>query len=277
MILLLGSTGLVGSAVLHAAPAGMVVRGLSSEDLDIRDGSRVDDALDTIRPARVINATGYTRVDAAERERDAAFALNVTAVGALAQACASRSIGLVHLSSDYVFDGTLERPYTERDAAHPINVYGESKLRGEEMVASSGARALIVRTARVFGDGRANFASMMRARAAAREPTRAVIDQHGSPTYAPDLAAALWQLIGADMHGVVHVANAGAASWYDVAERVFTHAGSAGALRPCLSRDYPTPARRPRQSVLDCTAIARSCGIVLRPWSQALDAWLHDQ
>lgn len=277
-VLLLGEGGMLGHDLLAAAPANILVDSASEvlgRRLDITDRDRVIDALSRARPECVVNAAAYTKVDEAEKETDRALAVNATAVGALGEECAARGIRVVHFSTDYVFPGTETRPYRESDPTSPVNAYGLSKLRGEHALAASGVRALIVRTQWLFGRAGRSFPRTMWERATAKQPTRVVNDQVGRPTYSRDLAQWTWLLVGRGVDGIIHAANAGATTWFDIAARVFAAARVPALLTPCTTADYPTPAKRPSYSVLDTTKLEREIGPV-RAWEQALDEFLAE-
>jgi dTDP-4-dehydrorhamnose reductase len=273
IVLLLGCRGMLGTDLMATAPDGARVTGVGLEELDVTDHAAVAAMLDAVRPAWVINATAYTAVDRAESERDRAFAVNGDAVAALAAACARGGIGVVHYGTDYVFDGNGTRPWREDDRTSPLNAYGASKLAGEEALLASGARHLMLRTQWLYGVHGKSFPRTMWERATAGQPTRVVSDQHGSPTYTVDLARATWALLDRGASGLFHATNAGEATWFDVAARVFEAAGRRELLSPCATADFPTPARRPAYSVLDGTRL-RDAGVVMRPWEAALDDFL---
>jgi dTDP-4-dehydrorhamnose reductase len=277
-VLLLGEGGMLGHDLLAAAPSNILVHSASEvlgRRLDITDRDRVIDALSRARPECVVNAAAYTKVDEAEKETDRALAVNATAVGALGEECAARGIRVVHFSTDYVFPGTETRPYRESDPTSPVNAYGLAKLRGEHALAASGVRALIVRTQWLFGRAGRSFPRTMWERATAKQPTRVVNDQVGRPTYSRDLAQWTWLLVGRGVDGIIHAANAGATTWFDIAARVFAAARVPALLTPCTTADYPTPAKRPSYSVLDTTKLEREIGPV-RAWEEALDAFLAE-
>ena len=233
----------------------------------------------------MINATGYTAVDKAESEADAAFAANRDAPAAMAVACASINVPFLHLSTDYVFDGAKDSPYTEQDSVGPLNVYGSSKLAGEQAVMAAGGRALILRTSWIYSPFGSNFVRTMLRLAAERDQVNVVADQRGCPTAAKDLAAALKILVPrlADSHdpaqfGLFHLAGHGATSWHGFADEIFTGLARRGRKVPRLvaitTAEYPTPARRPANSVLSSAEIDRVHGIRCRPWREALSVCL---
>ncbi|HEX7127819.1 MAG TPA: dTDP-4-dehydrorhamnose reductase [Thermodesulfobacteriota bacterium] len=285
-LLIAGAGGLVGRELvdrLADAPWRERLEGvpLSRADLDVTDAAAVAAALDAARPSLVVNCAAYTRVDDAEREVEAAARLNAEAPGLLAAACAARGIGLVHLSSDYVFDGRKSTPYVETDPVGPLSVYGRTKAHGERAVADAfegrpGASWLIVRTQWLYGRAGPAFVKSVLARARAGEPLRVVDDQWGAPTYGRDLAEGLLALVDAGARGIVHVANAGATTWFGVARAVLEIVGLEGrvALEPVPTRAVPRPAARPAYGVLDCGRYRDLTGRTLRPWREALEAFL---
>ena len=272
---MLGARGMLASDLRALAPASIDLTAFSRSEVDISDRAAVARAIERHRPDWIINASAFSQVDRAEAEAAEADCVNGTAVGMLGQIARSEGARVLHFGSDYVFDGTGSRPYREGDAVNPLNAYGRSKLRGEVELIASGASALIIRTQWLFGDRGRSFPRTMWERALARAATRVVSDQFGRPTYTHDLAGASWRMLLAGATGVYHVANAGEASWFEVAARVFRFAGADDVLAPCSSAEYPTPARRPAYSVLDTTRAAHDHGIVLPPWDDALTRFLE--
>jgi dTDP-4-dehydrorhamnose reductase len=210
----------------------------------------------------VINAAAYTAVDKAESERDQAFAVNRDGAAHVAQACRARGVPLLHVSTDYVFDGTATRPYREDDPIAPLGVYGESKGAGEQAVLALGGT--IVRTSWLFAEGGPSFVHTMLRLARERPVLRVVADQHGCPTYAGDLADALVALAGAPS-GIYHFCNDGATTWHAFATAIVEAAGLGARIDAITTAEYPTPARRPAYSVLD-TSRVRALGIVPTSW-----------
>lgn len=273
-VLLLGAGGMLAHDLAAHAPPEVGLTALSRAELDVTDHAALAHAIRDLGPAIVINAAGYTRVDDAERERDMAFAVNGVAPGAIGRAAAAARATVVHFSTDYVFDGEAGAAYREKDPPHPLNVYGESKLEGERTLAASGAEFLIVRTQWLFGGCGRSFPRTMWERATQRLPTRVVADQTGRPTYTVDLARAVWRLVGLGTRGLLHAANAGVATWYDVAHRVFAAAGAPDLVTPCSTADFSTPARRPARAVLETARADALLGGPLPQWEQALDRFL---
>ncbi|MEN8161044.1 MAG: dTDP-4-dehydrorhamnose reductase [Myxococcota bacterium] len=261
-ILLTGAGGQLGRAVCDAFTSHEVV-GRDHAALDVADAVAVEAALDATRPDLLLNASAYTAVDRAEDEPEAAFRVNAEGPGVLAVATARRGLPLLHVSTDYVFDGEKGAAYVESDPTRPLGVYGVSKLAGEEAVRAANPRHFVVRTAWLYGPVGRNFARTLAA-AAEREPRlRVVDDQWGSPTYAPHLARALAALVGTQAHGLHHLANAGVASRFEFAKALLDALGSATPIEPIPTSAWPTPARRPRNTAL---ASERETGIGLPDW-----------
>ncbi|GAC1615374.1 MAG: dTDP-4-dehydrorhamnose reductase [Gemmatimonadaceae bacterium] len=209
-------------------------------------------------------------MDDAERERALAIAVNGAAVGMLGVLCASRRISVAHFSTDYVFPGTGSVPYDEDAAAWPVNAYGASKHAGEYVLQASRARALIVRTQWLFGAGGRSFPRTMWERATRGQPTRVVNDQWGRPTYTVDLARATWQLIEGGVEGIFHVANAGEATWFDVASLIFAETGRPYLVTRCTTKEYPTQACRPGYGVLSTAKVERFLSAGLPAWENGI-------
>jgi dTDP-4-dehydrorhamnose reductase len=268
-ILLAGAGGQLGLALQGVASRHQWLPRTRAQ-LDIAEPAAVDAALAELRPELVLNAAAYTAVDRAEDEVEAAYRANQHGPRVLAEASARRGIPILHVSTDYVFDGEKGAPYVESDEAHPLSVYGESKLAGEAEVRRANPRHWIVRTAWLYGPVGRNFATSIRA-AALREPRlRVVDDQWGSPTYAPHLAAALVRLIEGQAFGTHHLASAGVASRFEFAAALLAALASATPLEPIPTRAWPTRARRPRNTAL---ASERASGIALPSWREGVRAF----
>jgi dTDP-4-dehydrorhamnose reductase len=282
-ILVIGHRGMLGQDLLaRLASSGMAAIGLDLEEIDITRSQQVHAITRDHQPSLVINCAAYTAVDQAESEPDLAFAVNRDGPQNLADACHGLGIPLIHISTDYVFDGEARRPYREDDAVNPINVYGHSKWEGEQAVRSRLLQHLIVRTAWLYGIHGHNFVKTILQLARDREELRVVADQYGSPTWTGDMSDALVAMAGqvvADsgsiQWGTYHYCNAGETTWYDLARLIVEEARHKGPVKvtrvvPIASAEYPLPTPRPAYSVLDCTRIARSFGITPRPWPAAL-------
>jgi dTDP-4-dehydrorhamnose reductase len=272
-VVVLGRRGMLGTDLVALAPPTVTVEAFARSEVDVTSGSDVERMLRESAPDVVINATAFTQVDRAEEDSEHAFAVNANAVRDLATRCATRGIRVVHFSTDYVFDGASTHPYREDDPGAPVNVYGASKLAGEQALRASGASHLLLRTSWLFGGNGQSFPRTMWQRAAAHRATRVVADQRGRPTYTHDLAHATWAAIAAGLTGTYHAANEGNASWFEVALRIFDSVGAGDCLQPCSTAEYPTQARRPGYSVLETDKLRRA-GIALPTWANALDRFI---
>ncbi len=245
-------------------------------ELDITDPSSVRDLVRAHSPRWVVNTAAMTQVDDCETAEAQARAVNAKAVGCLAEVCTETNGTLVHLSTDYVFDGRSSRPYVETDEPNPISVYGRTKLLGEQY-ARSARRHLVIRTAWMYGPGGRNFVETILGRAASGAPLRVVNDQFGSPTHASDVAECVERLMRLDAEGVFHVTNGGEATWHELACRAIALAGLDAAVEPVTSEMYVTPAARPRYSVLDCGKYVALTGHQPREWDAALSEYVRDR
>jgi dTDP-4-dehydrorhamnose reductase len=265
---------------MAAAPESGITRAAGRAELDLTRPPTVIAALDDFRPDIVINTAAWTAVDQAEREPGGAFAVNRDGAGALARLCAARAIALIHISTDYVFNGEKNAPYSETDPPDPLNVYGRSKLEGEQAVMEAGGRHLILRTSWLHSPHEGNFISAMLNAARRRGSVRVVSSQHGSPTSAPHLARAIWTMaarLAADADapgGLFHVANGGVTTWAGLAREVFAISaalgGPAAKVEEIDSDDFPATARRPRNSALDCAKLERQWRIRLPGWREGV-------
>jgi dTDP-4-dehydrorhamnose reductase len=260
-ILLVGSQGQVGQELGHTLPTLGQVVGLSRQHLDLTQPAQIAAAVATHQPDVVVNAAAYTAVDQAESAPDLAHQVNAIAPGLLAQAAADCGAAILHISTDYVFDGSQSRPYQETDPTAPLGVYGQTKLAGEQAIQAANPRSLILRTAWVYGaKGSQNFVKTMLRLGPERGALRVVFDQVGSPTWAYDIADAITALVPLLVdnaaNGIYHFTNSGVASWYDLAIAIFEEAQTQGILdslpqvSPITTAEYPRPAARPAYSVL---------------------------
>lgn len=272
--LLLGAGGMLARSLQQTVPSAVALTALSRAECDITDANAVGAAVDTVRPDWIVNAAAYTAVDRAESEREAAHRVNAEAPGVVGRAAVATGARVLHLSTDYVFPGSGTAPWREDDPHDPLNWYGTTKHEGELALAASGARALVVRVQWLYGTTGHSFARTMLNRAMSRSATRVVHDQRGAPTFTDDLAPALWQCVQREVIGVLHLANRGVTTWFDVAARIFAAEGVQDLLTPCTTAEYPTPARRPANGVLDLTK-ADALGVRLPPWEDALDRWRY--
>ena len=286
-ILLTGASGQVGWEIARQARERQIpIHALTRQALDITDADAVARAMAEVRPEVVINAAAYTAVDRAEDEPEAAFAVNRDGADHLAAAAFRAGIPLIHLSTDYVFDGTATTPYTPSDPASPIGVYGRSKWEGEAAVRSRLSRHLIVRVSWVFGIHGNNFVKTMLRLAVERDELRVVADQTGGPTYAghiADLVLALCRRIARNRlvpWGTYHFSGAPAVTWHEFATAIVAGGRKHGLVDhpvkvlPIGTEDYPTRARRPARSVLDCRSLETAFGILQPSWEQGLEEML---
>jgi dTDP-4-dehydrorhamnose reductase len=284
-MLVTGSEGQVARALAERGPGqGIAVTLIGRPALDLADPASVHDALRQTGGDVVVNAAAYTAVDQAEMEPDLASAINDRGAGAVAEAAAALGIPVIQLSTDYVFDGSAERPYSETDPVAPLGTYGRSKLAGERAVAAANANHAILRTAWVYSPFGKNFVKTMLRLAQDREEVAVVADQHGSPTGALDIADGiiavgrnLLERPGdASLRGVFHMTGAGETNWAGFASDIFAASarlGGPGArVRPIATADYPTPAKRPANSRLDCTKLASVHGVSLPSWQPSVEA-----
>ena len=283
-VLLTGCKGQLGRELERAAPPVADLTALDIDKLDITDAEAVQRCVGQLRPEWIINASAYTAVDRAEQELQAAFAVNCDGVENLAIAAKNIGAKLLHVSTDYVFDGTNCRPYQPADAPNPLSVYGRSKLAGEQVLrAALPETHVIIRTAWLYSGHGANFLKTMLQLFAQRDEVSVVCDQVGTPSSAATLAGALWRAVERDVRGTFHWTDAGAASWYDFAVAIYEEASLAGLLQdtacrilPVPTSQYPTPVPRPFYSVLDKTDTCEVLDMPPPHWRDALRATLMD-
>jgi dTDP-4-dehydrorhamnose reductase len=246
----------------------------SRNELPIDDYPKLDEYFAVNQPAHCINCAAYTAVDKAELEEEQhdVFGINADAVEMLAANCRENNTKLIHISTDYVFDGTATKPYREDDPTNPMNAYGASKLLGEQYALETDPSSVIIRSSWIYAAYGKNFVKTMLRLMSERNEINVVNDQVGSPTYAADLAEAIMQIIhsGTRNPGIYHYANAGAISWYDFALAIKELSGSSCQVHPIPSSQYPTPAKRPMYSVFDTTKIQQTFGIRLKDWKESL-------
>jgi len=268
-VLLLGGSGRLGRALFHAL-SGHAVSAPARATADLADPDSVRRTIGALRPDLVLNAAGWTDVDGAEGDPDGARRANSDGPGALAEACSASSVGLVHVSTDHVFDGAAHRPYVESDPTGPVNVYGATKLAGERAVLAAHPGALVVRTAWLYGAEGPCFPRTILDAARGGGPLRVVDDQWGSPTWAPHLAAGLLRLAEQGARGLRHLAGSGGTSRCAWARALVEAAGLRVEVIPVTTEAVPRPARRPRYAVLDTERTPR---VELPPWEEGLRAF----
>jgi len=279
-VLVTGAAGQLGRALAAAPPGGWSVTALARADLDLRDGPAIAARIAAERPDVMINAAAYTAVDRAEGEEDLARRVNADAVAAMAATLVETGGRLVQVSTDFVFDGSVPRALRPDHPRNPLSAYGRTKAAGED---AAGTDALIVRTSWVHAAGGANFVRTMLRLMRERDEVRVVADQFGAPTWAPGLAAVVWELIAADVRGTWHHSDAGVASWYDFAVAIQEEALAIGLIEravpivPIATADYPAAAVRPAMSLLDSSATRALLGDRQAHWRENLRKALAEE
>jgi dTDP-4-dehydrorhamnose reductase len=289
VVLIAGRSGQLAIELQRAvSSAGHRPVAIGRPSLDLTSPSSLQAAIAGVKPDAVVNASAYTAVDKAEDEAELAAAINAAGAGALAAAAANAGVPIVHVSTDYVFDGTKDGVYLETDPPAPLGVYGRTKLEGEQRVAEANPRHVILRTSWVFSAHGHNFVKTMLRLARERTTVSVVDDQRGCPTSAGDLARAITTLLprivsdsaSADTFGVFHAAGKGPVTWYAFARAIMDGAARRGAASaavvPISTADYPTRARRPENSILDSSKLGRVHDIDMPPWQAGLDAVLDE-
>jgi dTDP-4-dehydrorhamnose reductase len=284
-VLVIGRSGQLAQALIEAGGPGVIAAG--RPDVDLTNAASLDEFVSRHAPDVVVNAAAYTAVDKAESEPDLAHAINATGALRIAQICNRHALPLIHVSTDYVFDGTSPRAYREDDPVAPLGAYGRSKLEGEQMVAASCARHVILRTAWVYSPWGNNFVKTMLRLAATRSEIGVVDDQIGNPTYAPHLATAILAISRSVTRavptaavsagwGIYHAAGTGDTTWCGFAREVFRlaqiHGLPAATVKAIATADYPTPARRPANSRLDLSKLTDRFGVGIPAWQIGADA-----
>lgn len=274
-ILVTGQNGQLGNElkVLSAAYDQFDYVFTDVAEMDITDEKQVAEFFEQYKPVVCINTAAYTAVDKAETDRELALKINARAVGILASHCNDVNARFIQVSTDYVFDGTATTPYTEDHPVNPVNFYGESKLKGEEIALQKYKSAIIIRTSWVYSFYGNNFVKTMLRLMKERESISVINDQFGSPTYAADLAEAIMQMAGAPENkaGIYHFSNDGIISWFDFAVAIRDIAGLQCVVKPTDTAGYPTPAKRPGYSVMNKEKIQSAFGIQLKDWRESLE------
>ena len=288
-ILLIGITGQIGQELQQTLPSAFEeVVGVDRTSIDLTQSEQISQQIDKIQPDLIVNAAAYTAVDKAESESELAMAINATAPKAIAIAAQDIGAKVLHISTDYVFNGQNHTPYLETDSTDPLGVYGKSKLLGEMGVRDNCDRSIILRTAWVYGSrGHGNFVKTMLRLGKERSELRVVADQIGSPTWSHDIAVAITQLLSKslddpDLKGIYNFTNSGVASWYDLAVATFTEAKQLGyplkieRVIPISTAEFPTPTQRPAYSVLSKAKITAALGIHPPYWHDSLHQMLAE-
>lgn len=286
-ILIIGKNGQLGWELYRQAPVfGFSSTAVDLPEFDLTDPVSVGRQIAQSAPDLVVNASAYTAVDQAESDPDTAFAVNQKGAIHLAAECAQRNIALVHISTDYVFDGEKKEAYLESDPISPLGVYGKSKAAGDEAIRSGLARHIIIRTAWLYGTHGSNFVKTMLKLGQERTSLKVVSDQRGCPTYAADLAEAILTIAvristdGDVQWGTYHYVGSGSTTWFDFARHIFDQARLLTELKvehiePVPTEAYPTAAKRPRNSELDCSKIEKNFGIRTKPWKGRVKAMIE--
>jgi dTDP-4-dehydrorhamnose reductase len=298
-ILVLGASGQVGGAALQTFETLGDVVSPTRQQIDLTDPESIRSTMHEIRPVWVINAAAHTAVDKAESERELAYAINAEAPGILGEEAQKIGAVVLHFSTDYVFDGSNTSAYLETDPTAPLNVYGKSKLAGEQALAATGAAHLILRTSWVYGATGKNFLLSILRMARERDQLRIVADQHGAPTWSFDLARLTAHLVkhvnrlatemgcnaaeaAASLSGIYHASGAGHTTWFGFADaaaealRKYEPAGRLATVSPISTAEYPTPARRPANSLLDCSKLERDFGWRMMHWQESLEQVMRE-
>lgn len=273
-ILITGANGQLGQEFRALADQYQSVQFyfFSKDDLDIADEEAVALSIDSIKPDMCINCAAYTAVDKAEEDSEAAFRINAEGAKNLALICKQKNVRLIHISTDYVFDGNGQKPYVESDVTAPVGVYGASKLAGEKWVQQYAPEAVIIRTSWVFSVYGNNFVKTMLRLMSVKESLNVVSDQKGCPTYAADLAQAVMAIVksGQWLPGLFHYCNSEETNWFEFAKKIKEHCGFHCSVNPITTAQYPTPAKRPAYSVLDTQKITTAYSLQVRSWKEAL-------
>jgi dTDP-4-dehydrorhamnose reductase len=284
-VLIVGCTGQIGTELQRAFAGHALVAAADRRMLDLSNEQQIREVVRRVEPEAIINAAAYTAVDRAESEEELAAAINARAPGILAEEARRAGALFVHYSTDYVFDGSSRRPWTENDIPHPLGVYGATKLAGEESIREVGGRYLIFRTSWIYGPHGKNFLLTMLRPGRERESVSVVDDQFGAPTTSSEVARATYAIIDGvqsgrfgraeDWAGTYHMTCSGWTTWYGFAQAIFERAapllgGRRPAVAPISSSEYPTPAKRPRYSVLSNERLRERFGIQLAGWEEAL-------
>ncbi len=280
-VLVTGTSGQLATALAEAPALGLTLLRIGRPKLDLGQPATIARVFAEVAPSLVVNAAAYTAVDAAEDDADTAFRVNRDGPAELARLCQAAGVPLIHISTDYVFDGRKGQPYVESDRTAPQTVYGASKLAGEQAVLAHCPRAIVLRTSWVYSPTGRNFVRTMLAAGRQNPELRVVADQSGSPTSAPDLAAAILRIAARLLNGwedryagIYHAAGTGATTWFGLASATFAAASRRGMTAPTVvpirTEDWPTRAKRPADSRLDCGRLAAVFGVSLPPWQDGV-------
>ena len=274
-VLVLGAGGMLGKDLIPILSGKEQVWARDIGDFDITDRKGVQREVEALQPQVLVNAAAYTDVDGCESKKEMAFAVNAEGARNVALACAAIGGRMIHLSTDYVFDGSSRIPYREEDLPNPLNVYGSSKLQGERYIQAILENHLIVRTEWLYGRHGKNFVDTILRHAGQQKELRVVDDQRGSPTFTRDLSFALERLIGMEARGILHVTNSGSCTWFEFARQILGEKGyNHVQVIPISSEELARPAKRPASSVMDCRKYEKLTGSKMTPWKEALKEYL---
>lgn len=278
-ILVTGAGGQLAKSIadVSAIYSGFEFVFLTKADMPLDDTAKVEAVFEAVQPRFCINCAAYTAVDKAESDKENAFLINAEAVKELAKTCAGWRSGLIHISTDYVFNGSSAVPYKESDPVHPVNIYGASKAKGEALAIVYNPETIIIRTAWVYSRHGSNFVKTMMRLMREKAQLNIVNDQVGSPTYAIDLAHAIMKMISSAywLPGIYHYCNEGRISWYDFALAIKEITGANCSLQPVPATAYPTPAKRPAYSLLDTSKIREKYDVSIPLWKESLKKCIH--
>uniref|UniRef100_UPI004055F07A dTDP-4-dehydrorhamnose reductase n=1 Tax=Candidatus Electrothrix sp. TaxID=2170559 RepID=UPI004055F07A len=278
-ILIAGAGGQLGQDCLKIIGEKNTVHGRTSGQLDITDQAQVEREIETLQPDVLVNCAAYTAVDACEDDQEACWAVNAQGPGYLAEVCAAKGVRLIHISTDYVFAGDKPIPqaYTELDPVEPLSAYGKSKLAGEQAIQDKMDNFLILRTSWLYGIGGNNFLkTMLRLAMADSERTiRVVNDQYGSLTWTMTLARQIDLLLSSKLTGIAHATAEGSSTWYEGAKYFLQSLGIPFSLEPCTTKEYPTPAHRPANSILENSVLKTQDLNLMQTWQQDIDAFIE--
>jgi dTDP-4-dehydrorhamnose reductase len=277
-----GHRGQLGGDMMRAAAAaGHAVTGIDLPDIDITSRDNVRAAVDRCSPETIVNCAAFTAVDRCEHESAKAFAVNAEGVGHLGAAAAERGASVFHISTDYVFDGKKKSPYVETDAPNPLSVYGKSKLAGEALLAKTCDRHFIFRIAWLYGTRGSNFLKtirdLARKRAGTSEPIKVVNDQVGTPTYTVHVCKQILSMIDTELYGLYHCTNEGQCSWFDFAKAIVQAYSIQVDLAPCTTAEFPRPAPRPANSVLENECLKKLGRNIMPEWEIGLKDYLEEE
>ena len=282
-VLVIGAHGMLGRNLVNRLTnlsdpknPGNEIISVDREHVDITHGENTSKFIAEVKPDVVINCAAFSNVDACETQIPEAFAVNATGARNVALAGKQTGAKVIHISTDYVFDGSKNKPYIETDKPHPISVYGKSKLEGELAVQEISSNYVIVRTAWLFGPYRKNFVITILDLGRKKRSVSVVTDQQGSPTYTADLSDAIRTVILKDLRGIYHVTNSGTCSRYEWARKIFELTGNQVSVLPLKTADYKRTAKVPQNSSLDCTKYTLATGQKMRPWQEALEEYIRN-